>query len=198
MSGNNRVGLYTRADVSNLLEQFGARPVAFYASFARISGSITAGLMLSQIFFWANHPTSKKDRGWFFKTADKWKEETQLSRSELETARKRLLSQGLIEERLWGNPARLHYRLNLEALASALMGYKRSLSVEEIVTLYASELSRLSALGFNRAIQLGAKAEKVAYVDILRRDGGRCHLCSAPITFGPGRDSDCQIGRAHV
>jgi hypothetical protein len=178
---------YSGADVRNMLEQIGAKPIAFHASFAKIAGSVTAGVMLSQIFFWSLHPTAKKNRGWFFKTAAKWWEETGLSRSEQETARKRLASLGIVEEHLHGVPARMHFRLNWEILTEALAGHTRELPIEQICDKYSAHFARLSVLAQNRAVKLGAKATRVNYVEVLLREQGYCHLCKERIKLGPGR-----------
>lgn len=181
---------YSGADVRNMLEQLGAKPIAFHSSFAKIAGSVTAGVMLSQIFFWSLHPTAKQNRGWFFKTASHWWEETGLSRSEQETARKRLTSLGIVEEHLHGVPARMHFRLKWEILVEALAGHTRELPLDQICNLYAAHFSRLSALSHARAVKLKARVTKVNYVEVLLREEGRCYLCAGRITLGPGRMGD--------
>lgn len=72
------------------------RPIAFHPAISRLTGSVTAGLLLCQLLYWSDR-SSHKD-GWIYKTADEWTGETTLSRDELRTARKRLTSLSLVEE----------------------------------------------------------------------------------------------------
>lgn len=97
---------------------FAERPIAFYPAFARIGGSVNAGVFLSQLFFWTGK--GKKADGWIYKTRDEWTEETTLSRYEQEHARKLLRERGLIEERYAGIPRQLYYRLDMDRLTYAL------------------------------------------------------------------------------
>jgi hypothetical protein len=84
------------------------RPIAFNPAFKKITGSTVAALMLSQAWYWSKR-TADED-GWFYKTLVEWEEETGLSRSEQETARKHL--KGMMEVKLRGVPAQLYYRVN--------------------------------------------------------------------------------------
>jgi hypothetical protein len=92
--------------------------VAYHPSFAAIGGSVNAGLFLAQLFYW--HDRGSDPDGWIYKTQAEWEEETGLSRWEQETARRRLRERGLVEEKLAGLPARLHYRLDVEQLIALL------------------------------------------------------------------------------
>lgn len=100
------------------------RPIAFHRCFVTLAGSVTAGLMLSQALYWSRRTTDES--GWFYKTQAEWEEETGLVRREQETARKALLD--LVSpsgERVWeeqrrGVPARLYYRVNLDAISDLL------------------------------------------------------------------------------
>jgi DnaA N-terminal domain len=93
--------------------------VAYYRIFAELAGKTSAGVMLSQAWYW----TSKTDDedGWFYKTRDEWWEETGMTRTEQETARRRLVERGLLEEKLRGMPGKLHFRVNVERLISLLV-----------------------------------------------------------------------------
>ena len=102
------------------------RPVAFHRPLADIrlpDGSrlgVLAALMLSQALYW----TARTDdpEGWFWKTREEWYEETGLSRREQETARRRLRQSGFWHEERRGVPARIYFRVDLDALQAALMG----------------------------------------------------------------------------
>ncbi|OAT26701.1 replication protein O [Buttiauxella ferragutiae ATCC 51602] len=98
------------------------RPVAYQPAFAQLSaGKVrlgpTAAVLLSQFVYWHN----RMDGGWMYKTRTDIKKETGLSRDEQETARKRLIAIGVLEEDLRGVPATLHYKINSERLEELLL-----------------------------------------------------------------------------
>jgi hypothetical protein len=83
-----------------------------------LTGSVTAALMLSQALYWAQRSTSED--GSFYKTMEDWEEETALSRFEQEGARRVLRALGFWHEERRGMPAKLYFRIDLEALEKAL------------------------------------------------------------------------------
>ena len=104
-----------------MIETLLDRPIAYHRVFVDVTGSVTAAVMLSQAVYWSKR--TKDGDGWFWKTQAEWTEETGLSRSEQETARKRLVECGVWEEERRGIPARLFFRVltdKLECLVSAI------------------------------------------------------------------------------
>jgi hypothetical protein len=100
-----------------MLKKLLTRPIAYHRIFAQIGGGATAGLMLSQAWYW----TPRVDeQGWFYKSIAEWEEETGLTRTEQETARERLIKRELLEVKRAGMPARLYFRVNVEKLASLI------------------------------------------------------------------------------
>lgn len=99
------------------------RTIAYHVAFARLAGSVTAGVFLSQLFYWTGRGADPE--GWIFKTRDEWREETGLTRREQETARRRLRQVGVIEEERRGVPARLFYRANLDKLIELLAAQRQ-------------------------------------------------------------------------
>jgi hypothetical protein len=101
------------------------RPIAYHPIFAKLCGDHTAGLMLSQVFYWTKilDTTEPNRDGWFYKTREEWHTELMLSRKEQETARRKLRNLGLIEENKAGIPAKLFYRLNKTKLLEMLNRY---------------------------------------------------------------------------
>jgi hypothetical protein len=93
-------------------------PIAFRRAFATITGSANAGLMLSQAFYWSHR--TKDSEGWFYKTQADWEKETALSRSEQETARRRLRATTFWHEKRRGLPAKLYFRVDLKELERVL------------------------------------------------------------------------------
>ena len=70
-------------------------PVAYFPKLGLYLDSVTAGVFLCQMIYWHDKATS--DLG-VYKTSDEIKEETGLSYREQATARKKLVSLGLIQE----------------------------------------------------------------------------------------------------
>ena len=124
------------------------RPIAFHRSFVSIRTKtggklgVAAALMLSQAIYWARR--SSDDEGWFYKTQEEWEEETGLTRREQETARKRLRATDFWHEELRGMPARLHFRVDFEALAAALGLCQTSLheSAQQVCTNPPNKFAR--------------------------------------------------------
>ena len=69
------------------------RPITFRADFARIGGSIAAGLFLSQLCYWSDK--GGRTDGFVYKTQAEWEEETALSNEQQLRARKQLKARGL-------------------------------------------------------------------------------------------------------
>jgi DnaD/phage-associated family protein len=96
------------------------RPIAYNPAFKRITASTVAGIFLSQAWYWSKR--HKEDDGWFFKTGEEWEDETGLTRSEQETARKHCLRVGVMEEKRKGIPATMYYRV-LKTRVYELLGF---------------------------------------------------------------------------
>ncbi len=107
-----------KKDYSHPLDLVLDRPIAFQRSFRKITGSTVAALFLSQAYYWSKRHDD--DHGWFYNTQEDWEDETGLSRSEQETARKVLKRLGILEEKRVGVPARLYYRIHRERIAELL------------------------------------------------------------------------------
>jgi hypothetical protein len=104
----------------DLLKKLLGRPIAFHRCFAALSGSALAGLFMSQAFYWATRETVIVQGGWFYKTQAEWYQETFMSRSEQEIARRRLRELGLLDEKRKDIPAKLYYRVCFEEVLDAL------------------------------------------------------------------------------
>lgn len=118
------------------------RPIAFQRAFVDLGIGITGALMLSQCVYWAKR-TSNTD-GWFYKSQAEWERETGMTRREQETARKRLVKAGFLEECRKGVPARLFYRIDTEALEAALkeLSSRMAESANQECTKRATSLSQ--------------------------------------------------------
>lgn len=102
----------------HVIEQCLKRAIAFHRVFVSITGSVTAGLFLSQSWYWRDK--GQTSDGWFFKTRDEWFEETGLTRCEQESARKVNRDKKFIEERYADSPRRLYFRVNVKAVVEAI------------------------------------------------------------------------------
>ena len=69
------------------------RPVAYYPSLKKITGSTISGLLLCQFLYW----TDKTKDGWIYKDSAQLEKETGLSYNEQRTAKKKLLENDLVE-----------------------------------------------------------------------------------------------------
>ncbi len=91
------------------------RPIAFHRCFAEVAGGALPALMLSQALYWQRRPGKDEGQGgWWWKTQEQWTEETGMSRTEIETARRKLVASGLLEHKKAGCPGRSFYRVNAE------------------------------------------------------------------------------------
>lgn len=120
-------GSYLRSDKSipdhvlDLFQDTLDRPIAFHPVFVDLTGSVTAGLLLSQAVYWTKRVTSGD---WFYKTMKQWEEETRLSRHEQESARKILRQFSFWQEERRGVPAKMYFRVDIAALYTELLGFK--------------------------------------------------------------------------
>jgi len=93
-------------------------PIAFHRAFVRLGAGITGALMLSQAMYWSKR--TKDENGWFYKTQSEWEDETGLSRSEQEGARRKLKKLGVLQEERKGVPCKTYYRIDTQALDALL------------------------------------------------------------------------------
>jgi len=96
-------------DSSSLLRELHQRPVAYYPLYAEITGSIPAGVLLSQLMYWF----SKKDK--FFKTASDIQDETYLTEKQLRGAKTKIKSLDFITVTIEGLPAKTYYEIDWNA-----------------------------------------------------------------------------------
>lgn len=95
------------------------RPIAFNRAFVHLGAGINGALMLSQAVYWSRR--TKEPGGWFYKTREDWEDETGMTRTEQETARRNLRQIGVFEEQKRGVPCKVHYRVNFEELKRNLL-----------------------------------------------------------------------------
>lgn len=112
--------------MKNLLIQLNQRPIAVYPVYIKITGSVNAGLLLSQLMYWYGAVNGRI----FYKSDAEIMEETMLSESELRTAKNKLKSLSFIEIKAKGVPARTHYTINSQLLISEINNFSSAKSTK--------------------------------------------------------------------
>lgn len=97
------------------------RPIAYHAILAKAFGSVNLALMWSQLYYWSDK--TKDPDGWIYKTQAEMFEETGLSRKQQDTARELGRKLEVIEDKLSGNPPKIHYRVSIEKAIEAVEKY---------------------------------------------------------------------------
>ena len=110
------------SDAELVKEILQSKPIAYRADFAKIAGSVTAGVMLSQAYYWTGKSTKHGD-GWFEKTGADWNDETGLTDKQQQTARFILEKKGLMHSERKGDRGRMCSRVNHTAVYDALFEY---------------------------------------------------------------------------
>lgn len=97
---------------SDLLLDFG-RPVAYFPGLVKSLGSVNAVIFFSQIFYWQDKADSKLG---VYKTSEEIESETGLSYREQLTARKHLVSRGILVETNKRLEHKIYYLIDCEKL----------------------------------------------------------------------------------
>lgn len=99
-------------EVKSLLKKLNEKPIVYHAIYAKITGSVTAGILLSQILYW----WSTKDSNEFYKTDKDWCEELNFGLWELKGAKEKIKQTGIVKIERKGNPAKTYYTINEKLL----------------------------------------------------------------------------------
>ena len=102
--------------MKEILIKLNQRPIAVYPIYIRLTGSVTSGLLLSQIMYWYSAVNGRA----FYKSDAEIMEETMLTINELRSAKLRLKSLSFINIYLKGVPAKTHYDVNADLLFSEI------------------------------------------------------------------------------
>lgn len=114
-----------------LMDAVGEKPIAFHRKYAEITGSITAGLLLAQLYYWSR--TMKHNE--FYKTDKDISSEIGMTLHETHAAKKKLIKLGLITIEKKGCPCKTYYKLAVDKLINWLMK-KSDTEVEKIGSQY--------------------------------------------------------------
>jgi hypothetical protein len=130
-----------------LVKVFGSA-TAYYPAFSKVLGDACAGIFVSRLFYWMDK-TQDPD-GWIYKTAEDMEDETGLTRSNQFTARKKARELGVVEEKLKGVPATMHYRVNLDRLLQLVADDARHNWRDQDQARRALDVYRASLLEFDK------------------------------------------------
>ncbi len=104
-------------DLKKLLTTIKQRPVAYYPIYREVTGSTTAGILLSQVVYW----WSKMGRVAFYKKDSELIKETGLGEEEFRNAKKILKTLPFVKIKLVGIPARTSYDIDAERLEYGML-----------------------------------------------------------------------------
>ena len=102
--------------MKEILIKLNQRPIAVYPIYIKLTGSVTSGLLLSQIMYWYSAVNGRL----FYKSDAEIMEETMLTANELRIAKLRLKSLSFMNMYLKGVPARTHYEIDADLLFSEI------------------------------------------------------------------------------
>ena len=103
------------------------RVVGYSPDLARIVGGATIGLFLSQLLFLSDKGANPE--GWVYKSEQEMGKETGLTKREQQTARRKLLSLGVITIMRGGWKNTYHFKIIWEKLYQVIAGIKRPQNV---------------------------------------------------------------------
>jgi len=93
------------------------RPIAYYPIYRDIAGSITGGILLSQLMYWFKI----KDK--FYKTDKELKRELNFTDSELRGAKRKIRDLDFISVKKEGLPAKNYYKINWEKYRTCMVKF---------------------------------------------------------------------------
>ncbi len=102
--------------IKSVLKKLHQRPIAYYPVYRKISGSVTAAVLLSQVLYW----WSEMDEDVFYKSDSEFMKETGLSIDELKLAKSKLKKLDFLSTKIAGMPAVTYYSVDAEKLLSAI------------------------------------------------------------------------------
>lgn len=120
-----------KEDIILAVKQLNRRVVGFPPVHIDITGSVTAGYLLSQIWYWSEVSSFKE----FYKTDKDFCDELRLSIYELKGAKERLKELGIVKIYRKGIPAKTYYKLNLGLYVEKITSYGKTKQLEESASI---------------------------------------------------------------
>lgn len=100
-----------------IFRKLNSKPIVVQPLYIDLAGSITAGMMLSQMVYWWYAMDEKP----FWKTNEDWQHELRMGRDELLLAKKNLRKLKFIKMDVKGAPPKTYFSIDTEALIKALV-----------------------------------------------------------------------------
>jgi hypothetical protein len=95
-------------NINQVFKALNEHPIAYYPIYAKITGSVTAGILLSQLMYWHSRMNGRE----FYKTDKELMEETCLGLWELKAAKTKLTTLQLCDITRKGVPAKSYYLIH--------------------------------------------------------------------------------------
>lgn len=111
------MGHYEQKQVSEII----GKPGILYQPGLQPVFGLNAAIMLSQLLYW--HGKGSRKDGWFFKTIEEMYEETGLTRTQQETAIKKLKQLGVVSTKRKDIPAKRHFKVHMRKLQTCLQDF---------------------------------------------------------------------------
>ncbi len=105
-----------------LLRAFSEHPIAYFPVYGEITGSLAAGVLLSQISYWW-HKVGEKP---FYKTDQEFADELKMGLYEFRGAREKLKTLGLVSVERKGMPRKSFYTLDGERLVQMVSSVRKN------------------------------------------------------------------------
>lgn len=149
-------GKMTKSDIQSVL---GAKTVSYNSLFAKAIRNVPAAVFLSQAIFWQEKAKFKNaldtveidSEVYFAKTGAEWFDETGLTSEQQKTARKYLCGATILKEKLAGVPAKMYFRIDIDALVSGISAYLNTgVPVSGISANRLTEIPRTSTGHFRK------------------------------------------------
>ena len=102
--------------INQILKYLSERPIAYQRIYAQMTGSVTTGLLLSQVIYWWY---SSKERE-FYKTDEDFRNELAMGESEFKRAKSILGRMGIISTSIRGTPRKTYYKLEVDKVIGFL------------------------------------------------------------------------------
>jgi len=108
--------------IKQLFKEFQEKPIAYQRIYSELTGSVVAGLVLSQLVYWDKAMKHK----WFYKTDQDFSDELEIGLYELRGAKKKIKELKLVEIKLKGIPAKTNYKVNTDLLISKIISLRKN------------------------------------------------------------------------
>lgn len=114
-------------DKKDIVRAWTKRPIAYNPIFARATGSVTAGILMSQVMYWWSTLDDEQDE--FYKSDAEFRAELGMGIKEFKNAKRKVEETNMIEVTIKGTPPTSYYRVNYERVEEVILLAKRDNSI---------------------------------------------------------------------